>query len=87
MNRAESYGKGCAVVLLTLVLFAAPATAKDKLDSSTAASGLKEALQVGTGKAVDLLGQTDGYWGNPEVRIPVPEKLSFLKKTLENGSG
>jgi hypothetical protein len=61
---------------------AAPVTAKDKLDSSTAASGLKEALQVGTGKAVDLLGQADGYGGNPEVRIPVPERLSFLKKTL-----
>jgi hypothetical protein len=66
-----------------LTLLGAFAEAKSDLDSPTAASGLKEALQVGTGKAVDLLGQADGYWGNPDVRIPVPEKLSFLKKSLK----
>ena len=83
MTREKPYGKRFAVVLFALALLAAPAWAKDKLDSPTAASGLKEALQIGTGKAVDLLGQADGYWGNPEVRIPIPEKLSFLKKTLK----
>jgi hypothetical protein len=40
--------------------------ARDSLDAQTAAAGLKEALEIGTGKAIDLLGQVDGYWGNVE---------------------
>ncbi len=71
------------VTFTLLALFVAPALAAMSLDSSTAASGLKEALDVGTARAVDLLGVEDGYFGNPEVRIPVPDKLSFLKKTLK----
>ena len=83
MTRTGLFSRVWAVGFLAMALFAAPTAAKDKLDSETAASGLKEALHVGTAKAVDLLGATDGYWGNPEVRIPVPEKLSFVKKTLK----
>jgi Protein of unknown function (DUF4197) len=64
-----------------LALAVAPAAAGGKLDNRTATSGLKEALSQGAGKAVGLLGQPDGYLGNNEVRIPMPEKL----KTVDRG--
>ncbi len=56
-------------------------SASAALDGRTAAAGLREALTVGTGRAVDTLGQTDGYLGNLDVRIPMPEKLEFVEKT------
>jgi len=70
---------GCLTCLL-----AAPQAlaAAGRLDAGTAASGLKEALQVGTGRAVELLGQVDGYLKNPEVRIPIPETLNTVTKGL-----
>lgn len=43
--------------------------------------GLKEALTQGARRAVESLGRTDGFLGNAEVRIPVPEKL----KSVESG--
>lgn len=52
------------------------------LDPATAANGLKEALGVGTSRSVDLLGRPDGYLKNLDVRIPMPEKLQFVEKSL-----
>lgn len=40
-----------------------------------AASGLRAALERGTGSAVSLLGRADGFLGNPKVRIPLPDWL------------
>lgn len=48
-----------------------------------AAAGLKEALQVGTGKAVTLTGRTDGYFRNEAIRIAMPEKLRMVEKGCE----
>ncbi|HSN21348.1 MAG TPA: DUF4197 domain-containing protein [Usitatibacter sp.] len=47
-----------------------------------AAAGLKEALQVSTGKAVGLTGRKDGYFGNEAIRIAMPEKLRMVEKGL-----
>ena len=45
------------------------------LTNKDASGGLKEALTQGAGKAVDQLGRTDGFLGNPKVKIPLPENL------------
>lgn len=45
-------------------------------------SGLKEALKVGTENAVNLTGQTDGYFLNEAIKILMPEKLKTLEKGL-----
>jgi hypothetical protein len=45
------------------------------------ASGLKEALQIGTQNAVNLTGKTDGFFQNQAIKILMPEKL----RTLETG--
>ncbi len=45
------------------------------------ASGLKEALHIGTANAVSLTGRPDGYFRNEAIKILMPEKL----RTLEEG--
>jgi hypothetical protein len=52
-------------------------------ETSTPEDGLREALRVGTDRAVQLLSAANGYLGNPEVRIPVPEKLQKIAEALE----
>lgn len=58
------------------------------LTSADASQGVKAALEKGAIAAVGLLGQTDGFLGNPKVRIPLPgylEDASKLLRTLGQG--
>ena len=52
------------------------------LTDAKVASGLKEALEVSTGKAVDLTGSVDGYFKNQAIKILVPEQLRSLESGL-----
>jgi len=54
----------------------------DPLASATPADGLREALRIGTGRAVETLGRPDGFLGNPEVRIGLPSKLRPVDTAL-----
>jgi hypothetical protein len=45
-------------------------------------AGLKEALEVGTEKAVALVSQADGYYRNPDIKIPLPESVQKAEKLL-----
>ncbi len=44
--------------------------------------GLKEALRIGTDNAVATVSRLDGYFGNPQIRIPLPEKIQKVEKLL-----
>ena len=55
---------------------------KSELSDSKIASGLKEALRVGAEKAVKLTARTDGYFGNPEIKILMPKSLRPLETGL-----
>jgi len=44
-------------------------------DAQTSAAGIKEALAVGTERAINSLARVDGYFGNAAVKILVPPKL------------
>ncbi|THF62132.1 DUF4197 domain-containing protein [Pseudothauera rhizosphaerae] len=46
------------------------------------ATGLREALTQGAGRAVDLLGRRDGFLANPKVKIPLPEALEKAEPLL-----
>jgi len=46
-----------------------------QLDDNKIIAGLKEALQVSTGKAVALTGKPDGFLKNQAIRILLPPKL------------
>jgi len=52
------------------------------LSEQDIAAGLKEALAVGTERAVARVGVRDGYWLNREVNIPLPDSLRKVEKTL-----
>jgi ribosomal protein L22 len=45
------------------------------LDDNTIASGLKEALSVGTKNAVSLVSKLNGYFGNEAIKILLPDKI------------
>ena len=50
------------------------------LSEATIASGLKEALQVGTQNAVSLTGRPDGYFRNAAIKILMPSQLQPVEK-------
>lgn len=52
------------------------------LSDAKIASGLKEALKVGTENTVNLTGKVDGYFKNEAIKILMPEKLKTLEKGL-----
>jgi len=43
----------------------------DRITRQEAVSGLRTALEKGSHAAVAQLGRTDGFFGNPQVRIPL----------------
>jgi hypothetical protein len=87
-----------AALLIALSFVALPASAQlDKIlgglgksatsgnaanSDSKIASGLKEALTIGTTNAVKLTGTTDGYFKNELIKIVLPPKLRTAEKGL-----
>lgn len=65
------------------MLFAAPAIAQlDRITSREAVTGLKAALERGSQAAVASLGKVDGFFGNPQVKIPLPESLQRTERLM-----
>jgi len=52
------------------------------LTEKDAADGIKEALVNGTGESVKLVSIVDGYWGNPEIKIPFPSEAKEMESKL-----
>lgn len=83
-----------AVLLMGAVLFTGAVWAQTRkiadalglgnsaLSNDKIASGLKEALQVGTGNAVKATGKEDGYFKHAVIKILMPEKMRTLEKGL-----
>ncbi len=71
-------------VFMTFALIAGNANALSVSDLSNAeaSGGLKEALIQGAGKAVGELSKTDGFFGNKEVKIPLPDALKKTEKAM-----
>lgn len=44
---------------------------------------LREALSIATRNATSELSQHNGFWGNPEVRIPLPGLIQSTRDTLD----
>lgn len=66
----------------TAALFLLPASAGAGLSESDAASGVRAALERGALAAVSVLGRTDGFLGDPRVKIPLPGHLNDAAKLL-----
>ena len=56
--------------------------AASSLDDSTIISGLKEALSLGTAKAVNLVSAENGYLRNEAIKILLPEKIQMMSEVL-----
>ena len=54
------------------------------LTEKDAADGIKEALVNGTGESVKMVSALDGYWGNPEIKIPFPAEAKDMESKLRS---
>jgi Protein of unknown function (DUF4197) len=62
---------------------AAPALAQlDRITNREAVAGLKGALDKGSETAIAALGRADGFLGNPQVKIPLPESLARAENAM-----
>lgn len=53
-----------------------------KLTDSKIIRGLKEALEIGTGNAVEMVSKLDGYYKNPDIKIPLPKAVQKVEKVM-----
>jgi hypothetical protein len=56
--------------------------AQSNLTNDEMIMGLKEALQVGTKNAVGTVSKVDGYYKNPDIKIPLPGEIEKAGKYL-----
>lgn len=72
------------MMALSFILFATHANALSlgDLSNTEASGGLKEALIQGAGKAVSQLSAVDGFFGNKEVKIPLPDTMKKAEKAM-----
>ena len=54
----------------------------EELSTDKIISGLKDALHVGTENAVEITSRVNGYYKNPEIRIPLPETVQKVEGIL-----
>ncbi|MFC1868186.1 DUF4197 domain-containing protein [Thermodesulfobacteriota bacterium] len=52
------------------------------LSESKIVDGLKEALQIGTGNAVQTVSQVGGYYNNSTIKIPLPKSIQKVEKLV-----
>ncbi|HBF91762.1 MAG TPA: DUF4197 domain-containing protein [Hyphomonas atlantica] len=57
-------------------------TGDSSLTQAEIDAGLREALTVGTNLVAAQLGQTNGYFGDPEIRIPLPKTYRDIQSGL-----
>jgi hypothetical protein len=85
MQRRTFIAQSGLALLVLAATRQAQALSLSDLSNKDASAGIKAALQKGAEAAVSLLGQPDGFLGNPKVKIPLPGYLdkaaSMLKMT------
>jgi hypothetical protein len=57
-------------------------SAAERLSRPEIAAGLREALEVGVERAINLLGRDGGFLDDAAVRIPMPESLQAVERGL-----
>jgi hypothetical protein len=73
-----------ALVAVVLLPGQAGAAGLESLSNQDTVAGLRAALEKGSGAAVDLLGRTDGFFGNSAVKIPLPDSLKKYEKLMRS---
>jgi hypothetical protein len=87
--------KGCVLILLVsslLQCISVPSDVTDLLsvgedrpvlDEETIIAGLKEALEIGTDNAVQMVSKRNGFLNNPAIFIPLPGELEDMADVLK----
>ena len=65
--------------------FGSKGNAGARLPDTQIASGVKDALSVGTQKAVTLVAKPGGYLENSAIKILLPKNLQIVEKGLRGG--
>jgi hypothetical protein len=73
-----------ALGLTALLAVGAPAAAQSLaiLSNQDAVAGLKDALVQSSAKAISQLGASDGFLGNAQVKIPLPDSIKRVESGL-----
>lgn len=71
-----------AALLLGAIINLAHGAGLADISNAEASSGLKEALVRGADFAVSSLGRENGFLGNSQVKIPLPESLRTAEKAM-----
>lgn len=71
-----------SVLVITFFATHAHALGLGDLSNTDATAGLKEALIQGAGKAIGKLGVVDGFFGNPQVKIPLPDSIQRAERVM-----
>ncbi len=76
--------KYCGAVLAgCLLVYGAHAHAQNAVPlERNLTAGFKQALSIGTDRAVQMLSQPDGYFGNPAVKILLPDGMQKVAGVL-----
>lgn len=72
-------------LFFVLLFFLAGIAANAKIrpaEENELVAGLKEALDIGVKKAVELVSQVDGYFAHEIIKIVIPEKMQKIADTL-----
>ena len=83
MNPAR---RTCLVALFVVPAIGGIAHAADvtlaSLRDSEVAAALRQALEIGAANAVTKLGQENGFLGNAQLKIPLPESIAKVEKGM-----
>jgi hypothetical protein len=80
--------KFSTVITATVLLLSACGSAGGResgrvdLDPEAQVQAIHQAMGQAADRAINTLGRPDGYYGNPKVRIPLPESLSRLERGM-----
>ena len=47
-------------------------------------AALRQALEIGAGRVAAQIGVRDGYWKDPQIKIPLPGRLGEVQRQLSN---
>ena len=72
------------IIFLLFYVSGVHAISLSDLSNKDVVAGIKAALTKGTSQAVGNLGKEDGFFGNDRVKIPLPDSLQKVDRTLRN---
>lgn len=75
---------GCTTQQITETLKTISGDENTPVTTSEVALGLKAALERGVSVGADQLAITDGYLGNPKIKIPFPPEIQRVETTLRD---